>query len=75
MKTVTYDQFLEFEPCWPDTEESCEKLKYHAPLKPEWSALDILALKDVSSTDKLLAVLRGVAPEAIMKEGNEDVQE
>lgn len=50
MKTVTYDQLLKF--------DLCEKLERYAPLKPEWSALDILALKDVPSKDKLWAVLR-----------------
>ena len=50
MKTVTYDQLLKF--------DLCEKLERYAPLKPEWSASDILALEGVPSTDKLLAVLR-----------------
>lgn len=50
MKTVTYDQLLKF--------DLCEKLERYAPLKPKWSASDILALKDVPSKDKLWAVLR-----------------
>lgn len=58
MKTVTYEQFLEFNTCWLDDDEQATKLERIVRLKKEWSALDVLALSNVSDDDKLRTVLR-----------------
>ncbi len=58
MKTVTPEQFKEFGPCWLETAEGRKRYARVAAMRDEWSALDVLALDDVSNTDKLWAVLR-----------------
>lgn len=58
MKTVTLEQFMEFDPCWLKTDEGRERLRRIAALRPEWTAIDVLNLPDVSEDDKLWAVLR-----------------
>lgn len=58
MKSITYEEFLEFEPCWLKTEYGAARLKKIGARKERWTALDILALEDVSAEDKLWAVLR-----------------
>lgn len=58
MKTVTLEQFMEFGPCWLETDEGRERLRRIAALRPEWTAIDVLNLPDVSEDDKLWAVLR-----------------
>lgn len=58
MNSITYEEFLEFEPCWLKTEEGAVQLKKIGVRKERWTALDILALDDVSAEDRLWAVLR-----------------
>ena len=58
MKTVTYDEFLGFSPCWLDDVEKAERLKEIGKRKDNWTALDVLALEDVDAGDRLWAVLR-----------------
>jgi len=58
MKTITYEQFISFKPCWLGDDKLMAKVKAYAKLKPEWSALDILALEDEKPADKLWLVLR-----------------
>lgn len=53
MKTITLDQFMRFNPCY-----SKEKLTEINGDKPDWSALDVLALTDIPPQDRLWAVLR-----------------
>ncbi len=71
MKTVTYKQFLKFEPCWLEDKEKAAKLEEIGLRKTEWTALDVLDLPDeeVSADDKLWAVLRKeFIPEPILHE-------
>jgi hypothetical protein len=56
MKTITVDEFLQFNPCYP--EERIREIADTHDGKTEWSALDILALEDVPAIDRLWAVLR-----------------
>ena len=59
MKTVTYEEFLEFDPCWLEYEGGAERIKaYFDRFGGRMSALDILTLDDVSAEDKLWSVLR-----------------
>lgn len=59
MKTVTYEEFLDFDPCWLDEEGGAERIKaYFDRFGGSMSALDILNLDDVSAADKLWSVLR-----------------
>ena len=59
MKTVTYEEFLEFKPCWLAEENGAERIKaYFDRFGGRMSALDILNLDDVSEVDKLWSVLR-----------------
>ena len=58
MNSITYEEFLKFKPCWLKTEEGAARLKKIGAQKERWTALDILALDDVSAEDKLWAVLR-----------------
>lgn len=58
MKSITYEEFLEFKPCWLKTEGGAARLKKIGARKERWTALDILALDDVNTEDKLWAVLR-----------------
>lgn len=62
MKTVTYQQFLKFNPCWQydKDKDKAAKLEEIGRRKAEWTALDVLDLPDeeVSPEDKLWAVLR-----------------
>ena len=59
MKTVTYEEFLKFEPCWLEEEGGAERIKsYFDRFGGKMSALDILKLDDVSTEDKLWSVLR-----------------
>ena len=58
MKSITYEEFLEFEPCWLETEDGAARLKKIGARKERWAALDILALDDVDAKDKLWVVLR-----------------
>lgn len=60
MKTVTYQEFLRFKPCWLKNEEQAAKLREIGARREEWTAMDVLNLPDeeVSAADKLWAVLR-----------------
>ncbi len=58
LKTVTYEQFVEFGPCWLEDEAGRKRLKRYAAKREQWTALDILALNRVSAEDRLWAVLR-----------------
>lgn len=60
MKTVTFEQFLTFGPCWLKEEGGWERLERIASRKKEWTALDVMRLPDdeVSPKDKLWVVLR-----------------
>ena len=59
MKTVTYEEFLKFAPCWLKYEDGAERIKaYFDRFGGRMSALDILTLDDVSAEDKLWSVLR-----------------
>lgn len=58
MKTITLEEFKTFAPCWLKTEEGREKLEEIGRKKERWTALDILELEEVSTEDKLWAVLR-----------------
>ena len=58
MKKVTVEQFKSFGPCWLEDAEGREKFRKIAAIRKEWTALDVLALPDVSTDDKLWAVLR-----------------
>ena len=55
---VTPEQFRKFKPCWLETEEGCARFRRVAAQRPEWNALDVLDLEDVSARDKLWSVLR-----------------
>lgn len=54
---VTPEQFRKRKPCWLKTEEGCARFRSVAAKRPEWNALDVLDLEDVSARDKLWAVL------------------
>ena len=58
MKTVTLAQFKTFNPCWLETEKGRKRLEEIGSRKDEWTALDVLDLKDISFEDRLWAVLR-----------------
>ena len=59
MNTVTYEEFLEFDPCWLKYVDGAERIKaYFDRFGGRMSALDILNLDDVSAEDKLWSVLR-----------------
>lgn len=58
LKTVTPEQFKTFGSCWPTTTEEWKRFRIVSALRPEWTALDVLALPDVSAKDKLWYVLR-----------------
>lgn len=57
MKTITYEQFLKFEPCYlynPDKKELMDSI---AQRRERWSALDILELSEIPSEDRIWAAL------------------
>ena len=59
MKTVTYEEFLDFRPCWMDKKGGTARVKaYFDRFGGSMTALDILNLDGVSAEDKLQAVLR-----------------
>lgn len=55
---VTPAQFIKFNPCWLFTEDGRARFRRVAAQRPEWNALDVLDLEDVSARDKLWSVLR-----------------
>lgn len=64
MKTVNYEQFVKFNPCWLNNENGRRRLKRYAAKKTDWSAIDILKLNRVPAEDRLWAVLREELVEA-----------
>lgn len=55
---VTPEQFRKFKPCWLEDAEGRAQFSRVAAQRPEWNALDVLDLEDVSEDDRLWAVLR-----------------
>ena len=62
MKTITYEDFVSFSPCWLTDEEERkeheEQLARYRAMRDEWSAIDILRLDEVDAEDRLWLVLR-----------------
>ena len=62
MKTITYEDFVSFEPCWliyeEERNEHADQLAGYRAMRDEWSALDILRLDEVDAEDRLWLVLR-----------------
>lgn len=58
MKTVTYEQFLTFKPCWLYDKNTEKQLQEIGSRKAEWTAIDVLNLQEVSENNRLWAVLR-----------------
>ena len=60
MKSVTYDQVLNWNPCWLGTEEGKNKLEEIGKRRERWTVWDVLELpeSEVSKEDKMWAVLR-----------------
>ena len=62
MKTITYEDFVSFKPCWltdeEERDERAEQLAGYRAMRDEWSALDILRLDEVDAEDRLWLVLR-----------------
>lgn len=58
MKTVKLEKLLTFNTYWLDEEDSKERLREIGLRKNEWTALDVLALEEVSADDRLWTVLR-----------------
>lgn len=62
MKTITYEDFVSFNPCWLANREI--KIKHAAQLaryramRDKWSAIDILQLDEVEAEDRQWLVLR-----------------
>ena len=58
MKSITYEEFLDFDPCYlgdPDRKALMDSI---AQRQDRWTALDILELKEIPDVHKLWAVLR-----------------
>ena len=58
MKSITYEEFLEFGPCYLDDPKEKALMDSIAQRQDRWTALDILELKEIPDEDKLWAVLR-----------------
>lgn len=60
MKSITYEEFLQFRPCWLEDKDQRKKLAEIGIRKERWTALDILELPEevVNDEDKLWAALR-----------------
>ena len=62
MKTITYEDFVSFNPCWltddEERDEHADQLAGYRAMRDEWSALDILRLDEVDAEDRLWLVLR-----------------
>ena len=62
MKTITYEDFVSFKPCWltddEERDEHADQLARYRKMRNKWSALDILRLDDVDAEDRLWLVLR-----------------
>ena len=62
MKSITYEDFAAFRPCWLTDEdkraEHAEQLARYRAMREKWTALDILRLEEVSADERLWLVLR-----------------
>ena len=58
MKTITYEEFLEFGPCYLDDPKEKALMDSIAQRQDRWTALDILELEEIPDADKLWCVLR-----------------
>lgn len=62
MKTITYEDFVSFKPCWLNDGETrikhAAQLARYRAMRDEWSAIDILRLDEVDAEDRLWLVLR-----------------
>ena len=58
MKSITYEEFLEFGPCYLGNPDRKALMYSIAQRQDRWTALDILELKEIPDEDKLWAVLR-----------------
>ena len=62
MKTITYEDFVSFKPCWLIDGETrikhAAQLSRYRKMRDKWSAIDILRLDDVDAEDRLWLVLR-----------------
>ena len=62
MKTITYEDFVSFKPCWLTDGETrikhAAQLARYCAMRDEWSAIDILRLDEVDAEDRLWLVLR-----------------
>lgn len=58
MKTITYEQFLEFDPCYLYDPEKKALMESIAQRQEHWSAMDILEMENIPAEDRLWAVLR-----------------
>ena len=58
MKSITYEEFLEFGPCYLDDPKEKALMDSIAQRQDRWTALDILELKEIPDEDKLWCVLR-----------------
>ena len=58
MKSITYEEFLEFDPCYLRNREKKALMDSIARRKERWTALDILGLEEIPDEDKLWCVLR-----------------
>ena len=58
MKSITYEEFLEFYPCYLRNREKNALMDSIARRKERWTALDILGLEEIPDEDKLWCVLR-----------------
>ena len=58
MKSITYEEFLEFNPCYLRNREKKALMDSIARRQEKWTALDILGLEEIPDEDKLWCVLR-----------------
>lgn len=58
MKSITYEEFLEFGPCYLDDPKEKALMDSIAQRQDRWTALDILELEEIPDEDKLWCVLR-----------------
>ena len=58
MKSITYEEFLKFRPCYLHDPEKKALMDSIARRQERWTALDILELEEIPDDDKLWAVLR-----------------
>ena len=57
MKTITYEQFLQFKPCYLSNPNKKKLMDSIAQRRERWSALDILELSEIPAEDRLWAAL------------------